>query len=51
MKVLRKSKLIAVCVNPTSPRGFILDSDLLCKKMYEAVGVPVYDIVKNSDTI
>lgn len=51
LKVLRKSKLIAVCVNPTSPRGFVLDSDLLCKKMQEAVEVPVYDIVKNRETI
>ena len=51
LRVLRRSKLIAVCVNPVSPRGIVLDSDLLCKKMYEAVGVPVYDIVKNGDSI
>ncbi len=48
IKVLRSSKLIAVCVNPVSPRGFVLDSDLLCKNIHQAVGVPVYDIVKNS---
>lgn len=51
LKVLRRSKLIAVCVNPVSPRGIVLDSDLLCRKMYEAVGVPVYDIVKNGENI
>ena len=51
LKVLRKSKLIAVCVNPTSPRGFVLDSDVLCEKMRQAVGVPVYDIVKNGEDI
>ena len=51
LRVLRRSKLIAVCVNPVSPRGIVLDSDLLCKNMYEAVGVPVYDIVKNGESI
>ena len=51
IKVLQKSRLIAVCVNPVSPRGIVLDSDLLCEKMYEAVKVPVYDIVKNRETI
>lgn len=51
IKVLQKSRLIAVCVNPVSPRGIVLDSDKLCEKMYEAVKVPVYDIVKNRETI
>ena len=51
LRVTRRSRLIAVCVNPVSPRGIVLDSDLLCKKMYEAVQVPVYDIVKNGDSI
>lgn len=47
IKVLRKSKLIAVCVNPTAPNGYMLDSDLLCRKLEEAIHLPVYDIVKN----
>ncbi len=51
LSVLRTSKLIAVCVNPTSPRGIVLDSDILCKKMHEAIKVPVYDIVKNVDSV
>lgn len=46
-EVLRKSKLIAVCVNPTAPNGYVLDSDILCGKLEEAIGLPVYDIVKN----
>ena len=46
--VMQKSKLIAVCVNPTAPNGYVLDSDTLCRKLEEALQLPVYDIVKNS---
>lgn len=45
--VLQKSKLIAVCVNPTAPNGYVLDSETLCEKLQEAIKLPVYDIVKN----
>ena len=45
--VLQKSKLIAVCVNPTSPNGIILDSEKLCKTLSEAIKLPVYDLKKN----
>ncbi|MEF9932355.1 MAG: hypothetical protein RR770_08675, partial [Bacteroidales bacterium] len=48
IRVLQKSKLIAVCVNPIAPNGYVLDSDLLCRKLEEAIKLPVYDIVKNS---
>lgn len=47
ISVLQKSKLIAVCVNPTSPSGYVLNSDILCEKLSEAISLPVYDIVKN----
>lgn len=47
LSVLKRSKLIAVCVNPTAPNGFLFDSDSLCKAMYETISIPVYDIVKN----
>lgn len=47
IKVLQKSKLIAVTVNPTSPSGYVLDSDTLCGKLSEAIGLPVYDLIKN----
>jgi hypothetical protein len=47
IRVLQKSKLIAVCVNPTAPNGYVLDSDTLCRKLQEAIKLPVYDIVKN----
>ncbi|MBR5855900.1 MAG: hypothetical protein IKY70_01345 [Bacteroidales bacterium] len=46
--VLQKSRLVAVCVNPTAPNGYVLDSDILCEKLQEAIKLPVYDIVKNS---
>lgn len=46
MAVLRRSELLAVCVNPTAPNGMVLDSDELVKRMAGAVAVPVYDIMK-----
>ncbi len=47
IRVLQKSKLIAVTVNPTSPMGVTLDSDTLCAKLTEAIHFPVYDLMKN----
>ncbi|MBR5782505.1 MAG: hypothetical protein IKY27_11090 [Bacteroidales bacterium] len=47
ISVLQKSKLIAVCVNPTSPNGIILDSEKLCNLLSEAIKLPVYDLKKN----
>lgn len=46
--VLQKSKLLAVTVNPTSPSGYILDSDTLCARLSEAILLPVYDLLKNN---
>jgi hypothetical protein len=42
--VLQKSKLIAVCVNPTSPNGIVLDSEKLCNTLSEAIKLPVYNL-------
>ena len=42
--VLQKSKLIAVCVNPTSPNGIVLDSEKLCNILSEAIKLPVYNL-------
>ena len=47
VNVLQKSRLIAVTVNPTSPSGYVLDSDILCGKLSEAIGLPVYDLLKS----
>ena len=50
ISVLQKSKLIAVCVNPTSPNGIILDSEKLCNLLSEAIKLPVYDLrTQNSE--
>ncbi|MGN0032871.1 MAG: hypothetical protein ACI358_03700 [Candidatus Limimorpha sp.] len=47
INVMQKSKLIAVTVNPTAPNGFVLDSEKLCSTLSEAIGLPVYDLMKN----
>ncbi len=49
ISVRLKSKLIAICVNPVAPNGIVLDSDLLCDTLSGAIGLPVYDIVKNRE--
>lgn len=46
IRVLLRTKLIAVCLNPVSPDGIILDSQKLCNQMSESLGIPVYDIKK-----
>ena len=48
IRVLQRSKLIAVTVNPTSPSGYVLDSDTLCDRLSEAIRLPVYDLLKNN---
>jgi hypothetical protein len=44
IKVLLKTNFIAICINPTSPEGFILDSDKLKVELQKNINVPVYDI-------
>lgn len=51
ISVRMKSNLLAVTVNPVAPNGMVLDSDMLCKTLSEAIHLPVYDIVKNSKEI
>ncbi|MFA6334329.1 MAG: hypothetical protein WCX48_02080 [Bacteroidales bacterium] len=46
--VLQRSNLIAVCVNPLAPNGVLLNSDKLCYELSSTIGLPVYDIIKNS---
>lgn len=46
IKVLQKSKLLAVCINPQSPEGYCLDSDELRDAMQASLGIPVYDVKK-----
>ena len=49
IRVMQKSKLIAVTVNPTSPSGYVLDSDTLCNRLSETIQLPVYDLLKNNE--
>ena len=45
MPVLQRSHLIAVTVNPTSPSGYNLDSELLCARLSEVIHLPVHDLL------
>lgn len=45
--VILKTNLIAICINPTSPEGFILDSAKLIDELHKAIDIPVYDIKSN----
>lgn len=44
LKVLYSAQLLAVCVNPTSPAGYKMDSLQLCERLSEALHLPVYDV-------
>ncbi|MBR1799276.1 MAG: hypothetical protein IJ761_05190 [Bacteroidales bacterium] len=46
IQVLQRSTLVAVTLNPTSPQGFKLDSDSTCAALSEALGIPVYDVMR-----
>jgi hypothetical protein len=44
--VLQRSRLVAVCLNPTSPQGYTLNSAEACQQLSETLGCPVYDVMK-----
>lgn len=46
IKVLQKTKLVAVTINPVSPDGYVLNSDELKKALEEKLNLPVYDVKK-----
>ena len=46
VKVLQKTKLLAICVNPVSPSGRRFDSDELQTELGKMLDVPVYDVRK-----
>lgn len=46
VRVVTKTKLAAVCINPISPQGYNLNSDELKAAMQEALQIPVYDVKK-----
>lgn len=44
--VRRRSRLLAVTVNPTSPSGIRLDSAKLCRELEQKTNIPTYDLCK-----
>ncbi len=48
LQVLQQSKLVAITLNPTSPRGYTLRSAEACAALSDALGLPVYDIMQYS---
>ena len=44
--VLQRSRLVALCLNPTSPQGYTLNSAEACQQLSEALQCPVYDVMK-----
>lgn len=46
IQLLLKNKLITLCINPTSPAGFTLNSELLCQTLQDTLQIPVYDLFK-----
>lgn len=44
LRVLNRSSLVAICLNPTSPRGYHLHSADACRALSDALGIPVYDV-------
>lgn len=49
LMVLKRPNLLAICVNPTSPSGFKVDSQHLCNALQQVVHVPVYDVIKEEE--
>lgn len=46
IRVLQRSKLVAITFNPTSPQGIVLDSEPSCRALSEALQIPVFDVMK-----
>ena len=44
IEVLLKTKLIALCINPISPTGYVIDSDRLKRSLEENLNIPAYDV-------
>lgn len=44
LQVLLKPHLLAVCINPTAPAGYSVNSEDLCDALASVIGVPIYDV-------
>lgn len=45
LKVMQRSNLVAITLNPTSPQGYTLNSADACNTLSDALGCPVYDVL------
>lgn len=46
--VMRKPKLLGICVNPVSPEGYKIDSSMICQRIMEATGYEAIDVRKSA---
>ena len=46
LMVLKRPNLLAMCINPTSPSGYKIDSDQFRNALQAVIGVPVYDVMQ-----
>ena len=44
LSVLKRPNLLAICINPTSPTGFNVNSEQLQQALQERISVPVVDV-------
>ncbi|WP_129409967.1 hypothetical protein [Marinitoga lauensis] len=44
IKVLKKTHLIAITINPYSPHGYILNSDEIKKRLKEVIDIPILNV-------
>lgn len=49
LMVLKRPNLLAMCINPTSPSGFKLDSGQFRDALQSVIDVPVYDVMQMRD--
>ena len=47
IRMLMRTRLLCVCLNPWSPSGYVMDSEKACATLSEALGIPVFDVRKN----
>ncbi len=46
IKVRLQSRVVAICFNPLSPNGYMLDSDTVCSRLESELGVKVFDVMR-----
>jgi hypothetical protein len=51
IKVLHKTRLIAITVNPVSPQGYVLDTKMLQDMLRQNLNFPVYDLRDSLQTL